>query len=85
MSLPSCPCVCQELRVCALAALLNLTYHNPTAQVVVATMRVMPTILAFLDDAECVGSPVCAAVWLIGHASINAPNLSLSLAPPLSP
>ncbi len=43
--------------MCALAALLNLTYHNPTAQAVVATMRVMPTILAFLDDAECVGEP----------------------------
>ena len=47
-------CDFQELRVCALAALLNLTYHNPAAQAAVAALRVTPTLLAFLDDTECV-------------------------------
>ncbi len=40
--------------MCALAALLNLTYHNPAAQAAVAALRVTPTLLAFLDDTECV-------------------------------
>ncbi len=47
-------CRLQELRICALAALLNLTYRNSKAQSVAASYHAVPYVLEFLSDVEYV-------------------------------
>jgi hypothetical protein len=55
--------------VCALSAIVNLTYRNPAAQLAASSFSVVPNVLCFLSDTECVDWRGCVVV---GVCDVNA-------------